>query len=186
MELKSTFFLMTVLGIASCHWFDPTEIEDAARERPHIFVNAVMGEDSTFCSISIVSQGDVNTEEEVQACVTLEGASEAETTVSNVFSGRPTRVLANRMVRRLGPMNKDAPAFPKGFAAFGPLCNAAERIGKRDFSAHYCGQSVALGRRSSAYALTGELASNAQRYLEALCNGRRRAKGPRSEQDALH
>lgn len=116
----------------------------------------------------------------------LEGASEAETTVSNVFSGRPTRVLANRMVRRLGPMNKDAPAFPKGFAAFGPLCNAAERIGKRDFSAHYCGQSVALGRRSSAYALTGELASNAQRYLEALCNGRRRAKGPRSEQDALH
>ena len=77
MELKSTFLLATMLGMASCHWFDPTDIEDAALERPHIFVNAVMGEDSTFCSIASVSSGGVNTEEEVQACVTLAGASEA-------------------------------------------------------------------------------------------------------------
>ncbi|MEC8663369.1 MAG: hypothetical protein VXY03_05780 [Bacteroidota bacterium] len=77
MELKSTFLLMIGLGMASCHWFDPTDIEDAARERPHIFVHAVMGEDSTFCSISSVSSGGVNTEEEVQACVTLAGASES-------------------------------------------------------------------------------------------------------------
>ena len=77
MELKSTFLLMIGLGMASCHWFDPTDIEDAARERPHIFVNAVMDEDSTFCSISSVSSGGVNTEEEVQACVTLAGVSES-------------------------------------------------------------------------------------------------------------
>ena len=77
MELKSTFLLMIGLGMASCHWFDPTDIEDAPRERPHIFVNAVMGEDSTFCSISSVSSGGVNTEEQVQACVTLAGASES-------------------------------------------------------------------------------------------------------------
>lgn len=77
MELKSTFLLMIGLGMASCHWFDPTDIEDAARERPHIFVNAVMGEDSTFCSISSVSSGGVSTEEEVQACVTLAGALES-------------------------------------------------------------------------------------------------------------
>ena len=36
-----------------------------------------MGEDSTFCSISSVSSGGVNTEEEVQVCVTLAGASES-------------------------------------------------------------------------------------------------------------
>ncbi len=77
MELKSTFLLMIGLGMASCHWFDPTDIEDAARERPHIFVNAVMGEDSTFCSISSVSSGGVNTEKEVQACITMAGASES-------------------------------------------------------------------------------------------------------------
>ena len=77
MELKSTFLLMIGLGMASCHWFDPTDIDDAARERPHIFVNAVMGEDSTFCSISSVSSGGVSTEEEVQACVTLAGALES-------------------------------------------------------------------------------------------------------------
>jgi len=56
----------------------------------------------------------------------------------------------------------------QGFLAAGPLRDAAERLGKRDFSAHYCGQSAALGRRSSAYALTVELASNALRHFEPL------------------
>ena len=78
MELKSTFLLATILGMVSCQWFDPTVMEDEPRERPHIFVNAVMSEDSTFCSISSVSSGGVNmSAEQVQACVTLEGASEA-------------------------------------------------------------------------------------------------------------
>ena len=78
MELKSTFFLAIILGMASCHWFDPTDIEDEPRERPHLFVNAVVGEDSTFCSISSVSSGGVTmSEEQLQACVTLEVAAEA-------------------------------------------------------------------------------------------------------------
>lgn len=95
----------------------------------------------------------------------LENAAYSETAVCNVISGRPTRVLANRMVSELGLISKDAPAFPKGFAAAGPLRTAAEAIGNREFSAHYCGQAAALGRKTSAYALTCDLAAGALHAL---------------------
>ena len=91
----------------------------------------------------------------------LADAEGVETTVSNLMSGRPTRVLANRLIAELGPMSGDAPAFPKGFAAVGPMRSAAEATGNRDFSAHYCGQSAPLCRRTSAFKLTRDLASAA-------------------------
>jgi nitronate monooxygenase len=94
----------------------------------------------------------------------LEDAANAETAICNVISGRPARVLTNRMVQELGPMSQEAPAFPKGFPATGPLRTAAEGLGKRDFSAQYCGQAAALGRRTTAFSLTRELASDALKY----------------------
>ncbi len=97
----------------------------------------------------------------------LEDAAGTETVLCNVISGRPTRVLANRMVNELGLISQDAPAFPKGFAATGPLRAAAEGAGKQDFSAHYCGQSAALGRRTTAFSLTRELAFAALQCYEA-------------------
>ncbi len=96
----------------------------------------------------------------------LEDAAGAETAVCNVISGRPARVLTNRLVSELGPMSTDAPAFPKGFAAIGPLRDAAEQLGKTDFSAHYCGQSAALGRKATAFSLTRALAADALRSFE--------------------
>jgi nitronate monooxygenase len=96
----------------------------------------------------------------------LEAADIGDTVVTNVISGRPTRVLANRMSRDLGPMATDAPVFPKGFAATGPIRAATEETGNRDFSAHYCGQSAALGRRTTAFSLTRDLASRALRCFQ--------------------
>jgi len=96
----------------------------------------------------------------------LDAAANVETAVCNVFSGRPMRVLANRMARDLGPKSADAPEFPKGFAATGPLRTAAERRGSRDFSAHYCGQAAALGRQTTAFILTRDLAADALRHFE--------------------
>jgi nitronate monooxygenase len=96
----------------------------------------------------------------------LEDAGNRETAVCNLISGRPTRVLANRMTDDLGLISKYAPAFPKGFSAIGPLRVAAEKRGKRDFSAHYCGQSAALGCRRTAFSLTRDLASDAMRYFD--------------------
>ncbi len=102
----------------------------------------------------------------------LEAAADAETAVCNVISGRPTRVLANRMVRQLGPLSAEAPSFPKGFAATGPLRAAAERRGSRDFSAHYCGQAAAMGRKTTAHALTRDLAAGVLRHYRAYSAAR--------------
>lgn len=102
---------------------------------------------------------------------TLEDAVGSETAICNVISGRPARALANRMVRELGPVSEAAPAFPKGFVAFGPLKAAAEAQGSGDFSAHYCGQSVALGRQTTAYSLTQDLAADALRQFSPQARG---------------
>jgi nitronate monooxygenase len=100
----------------------------------------------------------------------LEDAGSGETAVSNVVSGRPARMLANRLVLDLGTLSEDAPAFPKGFAATAPLRAAAEGLRRGDLSAHYCGQSVALGRRAMAFSLTRDLALEALRYHEPHAN----------------
>ena len=97
--------------------------------------------------------------------------TDRHTTLTNVISGRPTRVLTNRATRELGPMADDAPTFPKGFSALGPLRAKAETSSLRDFSAHYCGQAAALGRRSSAADLTKHLAEDAIQRLRSLSGG---------------
>lgn len=61
------------------------------------------------------------------------------TALSNVFSGRPTRVVANRLLRELGPLSARVPAFPKGFSALAALRRSGEARGLSDFSPHYAG-----------------------------------------------
>jgi nitronate monooxygenase len=95
----------------------------------------------------------------------LRAAQSLHTSLTNVFSGRPTRCLVNRMTREIGPLADDAPAFPKGFSAMAPLRAKAEQQGSRDFSAHYCGQSASLGYSTSASQLTLDLAADALRRL---------------------
>lgn len=34
------------------------------------------------------------------------------TALTNIFTGRPARGIVNRIIREIGPMNRDAPAFP--------------------------------------------------------------------------
>lgn len=98
----------------------------------------------------------------------LRSAQPRHTTLTNVFSGRPTRCLVNRMTREIGPLADDAPAFPKGFSAMAPLRAKAEQQGSRDFSAQYCGQSAGLGHATSASQLTLDLAAEALRRLNCL------------------
>lgn len=94
-----------------------------------------------------------------------------ETTITNVISGRPTRVRSNRMVRELGPISSDAPDFPFGFAAVSRLWREAERRGTPDFSPHYCGQAAPLGRNCS----TANLLENLRDQALLLMSGRRAA-----------
>lgn len=64
------------------------------------------------------------------------------TALTNVFSGRPARGIVNRLMRELGPMSTDAPAFPLATAAVAPLRAAAESRGSADFSPLWAGQNV--------------------------------------------
>jgi nitronate monooxygenase len=103
----------------------------------------------------------------------LTSTKSAESALTNVFSGRPTRCVVNRAMRKLGPMANNAPAFPKGFTAMKPLRVMAEKAGRRDFSAHYCGQSAPLAKSTTAAGLVRNLAEEANLLLVSMADGAR-------------
>jgi len=98
----------------------------------------------------------------------LLGTSDNQTALTNVFSGKPARSVVNRLMRELGPMSAEAPAFPTAGSALAPLKATAEASGSADFSSLWAGQSASLGREMSAQDLTHQLASHAQAQLNSL------------------
>lgn len=67
------------------------------------------------------------------------GATEDRTAVTNLFTGRPARGIVNRLIRDLGPINPQAPAFPLAANAIGPLRARAESEGSSEFSPLWSG-----------------------------------------------
>ena len=51
----------------------------------------------------------------------LAGAHDDSTVITNVMTGRPARGVANRVMREVGPISPDAPAFPHAATALGAL-----------------------------------------------------------------
>jgi nitronate monooxygenase len=98
----------------------------------------------------------------------LRAASDDQTALTNLFSGRPARGLINRLMREVGPMSELAPAFPTAGGALAPLKAKAEAAGRADFSSLWSGQSARLGREMGAADLTLVLAQEALRRLEAM------------------
>jgi nitronate monooxygenase len=80
------------------------------------------------------------------------------TVLTNVFTGRPARGMLNRVVRELGPICGDAPAFPLAAPAMGALRAKAEAKGSSDFSPLWAGQNASGCREIPAGELTRELA----------------------------
>lgn len=95
----------------------------------------------------------------------LKSAHDRSTVVTNVLTGLPARVFANRITHELGPVAPGVPAFPIPAAALGPLRMAAEFQGSADFSTFYAGQAAPLSRELPAGELTTRLAAEA---LESL------------------
>ncbi len=87
-------------------------------------------------------------------------ASEASrhTALTNLFSGRAARGIVNRLMRELGPIDEDAPAFPLASAALAPLRAWAEARDSGDFSPLWAGQNVDGCRAIGAAELTRQLA----------------------------
>src|SRR3984957_5613833 len=90
------------------------------------------------------------------------------TVITNVMTGRPARGVVNRVMREVGPIAPEAPAFPHAATAFGPLKAASEKLGKVDFTSLWAGQAVRLGREMPAADLTRALAGAALARLSAL------------------
>jgi nitronate monooxygenase len=99
----------------------------------------------------------------------LAQARDDSTVITNVMTGRPARGVTNRVMREVGPVSPDAPAFPHAATALGPLKAAAEKLGKVDFTNLWAGQAVRMGRDMPATELTRALAGAALARLQALC-----------------
>ena len=95
-------------------------------------------------------------------------ARDNQTALTNVFSGRPARGLMNRVMREVGPMSDEAPAFPTAGGALAPLKAKAEASGASDFSSLWAGQAASLGHEIGAGDLTRQLAADAEQRLKAL------------------
>ena len=98
----------------------------------------------------------------------LRSTRDDDTVLTNVFTGRPARGVINRIVRELGPLSPDAPAFPLAAGALAPIRAAAEAKGSADFTSLWSGQSASLGREMPAGDLTRTLAQEALHRLKAL------------------
>ncbi len=80
----------------------------------------------------------------------LKKANDNSTTLTNVFTGRAARGIVNRIVREVGPMSPDAPAFPLTAEASQPLRGPAEAKGSTDFTPLWSGQAPTLAREMPA------------------------------------
>jgi nitronate monooxygenase len=99
----------------------------------------------------------------------LYSASDDGTVITNVFTGRPARGIANRLVQEQGPLSPHAPEFPLAAAAVAPLRAKAEAMGCGDFTNLWSGQGAGLSRRSMpAGKLTRQLAQQTLKKLSSL------------------
>jgi nitronate monooxygenase len=96
----------------------------------------------------------------------LREAGDDATALTNVFTGRPARGIVNRAMRELGPLCRDAPAFPLAAHALAPLKAAAEARGAGDFGSLWSGQAARLGREMPAGELTRALAAETLARLQ--------------------
>ncbi|HEY0328887.1 MAG TPA: nitronate monooxygenase [Rhodopseudomonas sp.] len=95
-------------------------------------------------------------------------AHDDSTVITNVMTGRPARGIVNRVMREVGPISPDAPAFPHAATALEPLKAAAEQQSRVDFSNLWAGQAVRLGHDLPAADLTRALAGAALLRLSRL------------------
>jgi len=98
----------------------------------------------------------------------LAAADDESTVITNVMTGRLARGVANRVMREVGPISLDAPAFPHAATALGPLKVAAEKQGRVDFTNLWAGQALPLGREVPAAELTRTLAEQALARLRTI------------------
>jgi nitronate monooxygenase len=84
----------------------------------------------------------------------LKSEAARHTALTNVFTGRPSRCIVNRIVREMGAIDPAAPRFPLATSAIAALRAKAEAKGSSDFSPIWSGQNPAGCREVPAAQLT--------------------------------
>ena len=94
------------------------------------------------------------------------GAQEDDTLITEKFSGKPARGIANRYIREM----HDSPTlpFPAQNVLTGALRSAAAKAGKAEFVSLWAGQAVPLARELSAAELVATLRDETIEALERL------------------
>jgi nitronate monooxygenase len=98
----------------------------------------------------------------------LKDANDDETTITNVFTGRPARAILNRFMHEVGPMSDLAPEFPLAAGALAPIRAKSEAAGSVDFTPLWSVQAARLGRDIPAPELTRQLAAETFEKLKSL------------------
>ncbi|RBP84337.1 nitronate monooxygenase [Marinomonas rhizomae] len=88
----------------------------------------------------------------------LKSQRASHTALTNVFTGRPARGIANRIMKDLGYMNENVPEFPYASMEMAQLKALAEQHGSDDFSSLWSGQNVSGCKEISAFELTRQFA----------------------------
>ena len=96
----------------------------------------------------------------------LESSRDEATLVTNVYSGRPARGFANRLVRELGPISPAVPEFPWASTAVKPLAAADSEA---FHGSRWAGQAAAVApARGDGEAVAEWLVADAERVLGEL------------------
>ena len=98
----------------------------------------------------------------------LKNTTDSQTTVTNIFTGRPARGIINRAIKELGPISENVPDFPLAATALAPLRSKAEAAGSGDFTPLWSGQAACLSRELPAAKLTKQLATETIDKLRSL------------------
>ena len=98
----------------------------------------------------------------------LKAAWDDDTVLTRVFTGRPARGIANRIVREVGAMSEAPPEFPLAGGALMPLRGKSEPAGSGDFTPLWSGQAMRLGREMPTAELTRVLVDETQALLRAM------------------
>lgn len=88
---------------------------------------------------------------------TLQQATDDQTVLTNVYSGKPARGIRNKFIQEEGPISTLAPPFPFAGPAVNPLRKKSEELDLTDFVQMWSGQAASLGRVLPAAELTRKL-----------------------------
>jgi len=104
----------------------------------------------------------------------LLGAREDDSCITEKFSGKPARGLANRFIVEMGAKHAPQLAFPAQNSVTGKLRQASAKAGKPDFIALWAGQAAPLARALPAAELVDALNSEAIAAIRALASSLRK------------